>query len=94
MIHLTEPQERLLAYIKGCERPPSFDEMVDGIGCHSKSYVTKVLEALERKGYVRCLRRGGYRVHRGITANEGPRPDLAGYTYDELADEMNRRLAA
>lgn len=91
---LSEPQERVLSYIKGCERSPSFDEMTDAMGFHSKSYTFKIVEALEAKGFIRCLRRGGYRMRRGIILNDGPRPDLAGYTANELAEELARRRAA
>jgi SOS-response transcriptional repressor LexA len=91
---LSEPQERVFSYLKSCERSPSFDEITDAMGFHSKSYTFKLVEALETKGFIRCMRRGGYRMRRGIILNDAPRPDLAGYTADELSEELNRRLAA
>lgn len=94
MMEMTPAQARLWKYIKSCERCPSFDEMQDAMGLHSKSGVFRLIDALEHKGYIHCARRSGLRVHRGITINAKPRPDLAGYTYSELADELNRRLAA
>jgi SOS-response transcriptional repressor LexA len=94
MMEMTPAQRRLWTYIKGCKECPSFDEMTDAMGLHSKSGIFRLIEALEHKGYIHCARRGGLRVHRGITINAKPRPDLSGYKTDELADEINRRLAA
>ena len=91
MMEMTPAQRKLWEYIKGCERCPSFDEMQDAMGLHSKSGVHRLVDNLERKGYIHCARRGGLRVHRGITINAKPRPDLAGYTVNELIDELRRR---
>jgi SOS-response transcriptional repressor LexA len=90
---LTERQEQLWRYIKGCDRSPSFQEMVDALGYKSKSRVADMISALERKGYVSTIgqSRGGYRMARSIVANDGPRPDLSGYTSDELISEVERR---
>lgn len=93
---LTERQEQLWQFIKGCERSPSFQEMVNALGYKSKSRIHDMLGALERKGYITSLGQTGtgYRMARSIIANDGPRPDLAGYTDDELVDELERREAA
>jgi SOS-response transcriptional repressor LexA len=94
MMPLTERQEQLWRFIKGCQRSPSFQEMVDALGYKSKSRIHDMLNALERKGYITTIGQGpgGYRMARSIVANDGPRPDLAGYTTDELADELSRRV--
>ena len=94
MMEMTPTQKRLWTYIKSCKRCPSFDEMQDAMGLHSKSGVFRLIESLEHKGYIHCARRSGLRVHRGITINAKPRPDLAGYRTEELANELERRLAA
>lgn len=96
MITLTEPQERLWEYLKGCKASPSFDEMTDAMGLHSKNSIFRLLEGLERKGYIHSIRRGGRRVVRGVMVHPAPRPDLAGYRTEELAEELalRERLAA
>lgn len=48
---LTECEEELLVYLKGCERCPSIDEMSDATG-KAKSHIHRVLLQLEAKGFV------------------------------------------
>jgi SOS-response transcriptional repressor LexA len=90
---LTQQQERLWLYIKGCERSPSFRQMMDALGLKSTSGVARLVDGLEKKGYLTTVgqTRGGYRMARCLVANDGPRPMLSGYSSEELIDELFKR---
>lgn len=57
MKKLTEKQERVLRliarWIKDEGYPPTLQEMADELGVASKNAVVKMLQALEKKGYIR-----------------------------------------
>lgn len=93
---LTEQQERLWCYIRGCERSPSLREMADAMGISSKSGISRMLDALEAKGYVSRVGPRHYRMARSIIANEAPTlnlPPLSCYSYAELRREIAQREA-
>jgi DNA-binding MarR family transcriptional regulator len=48
---LTQCEEDILVYLKGCERCPSIDEIADALG-KAKSHVHRVLVQLEAKGFI------------------------------------------
>lgn len=58
-MNLTRRQADLLefirAYIADHGIPPSFDEMMDGIGLHSKSSVHRLILAIEERGKIRRI---------------------------------------
>lgn len=56
MISLTARQHDLLSFIASCEICPTFDEMRAAIGCESASTVTRALNGLVERGYIRRLR--------------------------------------
>ncbi len=57
---LTAKQAQLLDFIKASIEetgsPPSFDVMASGIGVSSKSGVSRLLNALEERGYITRMR--------------------------------------
>lgn len=55
MIGLTPRQRDLLAYLHGCELCPSYEEMREAIGLENKSGITRLVDALEERGYIRRL---------------------------------------
>lgn len=93
MTALTEQQERLWLFIKDSKRSPSFQEMADALGLKSKSGVARLVDALEKKGYISVVgqTRGGYRMARCLIASEGPRALLSGYSNEELIEELFKR---
>jgi SOS-response transcriptional repressor LexA len=89
MMPLTAKQQKLLDYLKSCDRCPSFDEMRQALGLHSKSGVHRLIEALEERGYIRrALNRA-----RAIELVDDPHlpKTLTGYNVFELASEARRR---
>lgn len=89
MIPLTAKQIELLTYLKSCERCPSFDEMKDALGLHSKAGIHRLIEALEERGYIK---RAPNRARAIELIEEPTLPDtLAKFTVTELAAEARRR---
>ena len=95
---LTAPQEMVWRVIRDSERCPTFQEMLDATGLASKSNLYRIIECLERKGYVKRIgeTRGGYKMARGLIAvdptAETTRTPLREYATNELLDELATRL--
>jgi SOS-response transcriptional repressor LexA len=95
MIPLTEKQNKLLEYLRSCDKCPSFDEMKDALGLHSKSGVHRLVNALEERGYVRRLPNRA----RALEIVEDPKipipvlapENLYGCSLHDLAMEASRR---
>lgn len=58
---LTNRQSELLGFIElemsECGVPPSYSEMMEHLGLHSKSGVSRLIDGLVERGYVRRLAR-------------------------------------
>ena len=90
---LTSQQAKLLAYLKSCERTPSYSDMQIAMGMKSKSGVHHLIDALEERGYIERIPNRA----RCIRVLEKPRPMGAGDRLDAfdtrtLVDEVHRRL--
>lgn len=88
---LTVKQADALSYLRRAEADgvtPSFEEMKDAMGLASKSGVSRLLNALEERGYIR---RSHYRA-RSIVCIDG-RPDhrLGDLKTGELVEELTAR---
>ena len=95
MIPLTEKQNQLLEYLRSCDRCPSFDEMKDALGLHSKSGVHRLIDSLEERGFIRRIPNRA----RAIEIVEDPKiplsalapEDLYECSLHDLAMEASRR---
>lgn len=85
---LTARQEMLWRFIASCKRSPSYDEMAKALGyaCRGQRIVDMV-DALERKGFVRRVAKGA----RNVVALDHC-VELAAIPTNRLADELARRL--
>lgn len=85
---LTAKQAELLSYLRYQQEAgitPSFDEMKDAMALASKSGVSRLILALEERGYV--VRK--YGQHRGIVVNE--HRDLKTIATPSLVQELTSR---
>jgi SOS-response transcriptional repressor LexA len=84
---LTEQQEKLWRFIKGCERSPSYDEMMAALGTNSRGHVSMMIAALRDKGYVSYLPNRA----RSIVALEPHTAILTRVKTSDLLAELERR---
>lgn len=94
---LTHMQAQLLAFIGQFQDEnngvsPSFEEMKEGLGLHSKSGVHRLIEALEERG--RITRRHNRARAIEILGEAPPRPALEVFSSRELINELARRSLA
>jgi repressor LexA len=89
MIPLTERQQALLRFLQSQHTCPSFEQMRVALGLNSKSGVHRLVESLERRGYIRRV----VGLARAIELVEKPTlPDaLTRFTVSDLAAEARRR---
>lgn len=95
MIGLTEKQAELLAFIKAFQKAnrgisPSFEEMKEGVGLHSKSGVHRLVEALVDKGHIRRL----HNRARSLEIVSERENSLAQFSTAEIINELARRAKA
>jgi DNA-binding transcriptional MocR family regulator len=99
---LTECEEEVLVYMKGCERCPSMDELADALH-KSKSHIHRVVGQLEAKGFVACIAPNPKkRMARSLVLtptayahNFNPYfADLSRIPSETLAAELDSRVAA
>lgn len=89
---LTQKQRELLDYIQVFEGIngycPSYREMQDGVGLHSKSGVHRLIDALEMRGYITRL----HGKNRAIKIIDYPdQSSLAKISDASLLEECSRR---
>lgn len=91
---LTRAQSELLNFIKNFQHEnqgvsPSFEEMKQELGLHSKSGVHRLITALEERGFIRRLRN----YARAIEVLQEPRcpTGLRQYSSHMLIAELARR---
>jgi SOS-response transcriptional repressor LexA len=82
---LTPLQERYWRYLQGCKRSPSYRETAKALGLSSTSEVTRLVLALERKGYVR---RAYYKARSIVPTTPTL---LSRFSAAELIAELERR---
>lgn len=91
MIPLTERMDDLLAYLRSCDRTPSYEEMRAEMGLANVSSVHRIIVALERRGFIERQPH----VARCIRILDRPRPlsraDLSGVSTADLMAELAAR---
>ena len=91
---LTERQEKLWRFIRSCDRSPTFEEMALEMDVAVGAQITRLIDALEAKGFVRRTRA---RARSVIAIDPRIHDDalpLAAYSDSELIEELERRTQA
>jgi SOS-response transcriptional repressor LexA len=86
---LTAAQQKLLDYLRSCDRSPSFEEMRVALGLHSKSGVHRLVGALEERRFIRRIANRARCIE--IVEDPNLRSSIAHFTPTELANEAKRR---